>query len=508
MSSSSLVQRNEILQKLRNKCDYLWQSKLTQSAPESPMNALWEEHLEIRQQLKEIFKLQEELGAVVPKANDRQQSLIAFMNWCDRMKIKRNNVTVKYFDNIGFELQTTGEVKEGEDMVTVPRNALLSWDLARKSVLLKKCFERDIIVRSMDNVALALMLCCQKLSSDSFWHPYFNILPETFDTPLYYSENELQALKPSPAFEDALLLFRDITRQFLYFMIEVIHVVEYRSAKLQKKQQAQMHEPTFLNTPLTPENFTFDLYRWSVACVSTRINMIPSQDLRNHNDAPVLIPCLIPLLDMANHEVCMNASLPHVYFSAENDCASITAVRNYNAGETVRIYYGKRCSSDFLLHNGFVPESDSFEDTCKLKIGITKKSEFYNARLKMMQDYGYTTNSNIFHFDLSLKEPYVDESLLYFARVFVLNNPDENGKSQLETYDVTLKAWDFLRKRLELTLSTYGKLDNIKPATSREATILRLKRNEVKVLRKAFHYSSEQYLKLLSQSQQEGQVAA
>lgn len=73
---------------------------------------------------------------------------------------------------------------------------------------------------------------------------------------------------------------------------------------------------------------------------------------------------------MANHELDSNKSPPSVYFSVENNCARITAVRNYESFQPVRIYYGKRSSADFLLHNGFVPEYEDPGDTYKLKIGI------------------------------------------------------------------------------------------------------------------------------------------
>ena len=81
------------------------------------------------------------------------------------------------------------------------------------------------------------------------------------------------------------------------------------------------------------------------------------------------IPCLIPMLDMANHEVDVSTSPPSVYFSVETECASITSVRKYELKEPVRIYYGKRSSSDFLIHNGFVPDVENIDDSCKLKIG-------------------------------------------------------------------------------------------------------------------------------------------
>lgn len=63
-----------------------------------------------------------------------------------------------------------------------------------KIVELRKCFENHIVVRSMENVALALMLCCEKLRPDSMWHAYINILPIIYDTPLFYELDEMKVL--------------------------------------------------------------------------------------------------------------------------------------------------------------------------------------------------------------------------------------------------------------------------------------------------------------------------
>lgn len=83
-------------------------------------------------------------------------------------------------------------------------------------------FEHDRMVQGMDNVALALMLVCELLKGDeSRWAPYLNVLPATFSTPLFFTEEEMELLRPSPVFEDALKMYRSIARQFAYFHLMV-----------------------------------------------------------------------------------------------------------------------------------------------------------------------------------------------------------------------------------------------------------------------------------------------
>lgn len=59
----------------------------------------------------------------------------------------------------------------------------------------------DTMVRLMPNVAIALLLLVERFRTDkqSFWAPYINMLPAVYSTVLYFSTQELQELKGSPA---------------------------------------------------------------------------------------------------------------------------------------------------------------------------------------------------------------------------------------------------------------------------------------------------------------------
>lgn len=137
-------------------------------------------------------------------------------------------------------------------------------------------------------------------------------------------------------------------------------------------------------------------------------------------------------------------------------------------------------------------------------LGFSKNSGFYDARMKLMRDYGYTTESNVFYFLVSSIEPCVSDSLLYFARVFVISEPSEECRDQLEDKSVLAKAWDFLRKRFELVIISYGNLEKHSTKGERNSTILRLKRNEVQILERALRYCICQIQKLEPKTVEEG----
>jgi len=56
--------------------------------------------------------------------------------------------------------------------------------------------ENDQMLKSMDNVALVMVLAHEVLRGEkSPWRPYIQLLPSRFTTPLFYSLEQLQQLK-------------------------------------------------------------------------------------------------------------------------------------------------------------------------------------------------------------------------------------------------------------------------------------------------------------------------
>jgi histone-lysine N-methyltransferase SETD3 len=100
----------------------------------------------------------------------------------------------------------------------------------------------DQLLRSMPNIALALFLLHERFQPK--WKPYIDILPDHFDTPLYFDYEQLNRLKPSSSFcknnfllsviyrrnnylGDVLTHIQRIARQYCYLhnLLKVISIV-------------------------------------------------------------------------------------------------------------------------------------------------------------------------------------------------------------------------------------------------------------------------------------------
>lgn len=60
--------------------------------------------------------------------------------------------------------------------------------------------KNDPILAQMPNVALAIHVLNEAYNPKSFWKPYLDALPRTYDTVMYFTPEEIGELKGSPAF--------------------------------------------------------------------------------------------------------------------------------------------------------------------------------------------------------------------------------------------------------------------------------------------------------------------
>jgi len=330
--------------------------------------------------------------------------------------------------------------------------------------------ENDQMLKSMDNVALVMVLAHEVLRGEkSPWHPYIQLLPSRFTTPLFYSLEQLQQLKPSPCYHEALMIYRAVARQYIYFSLRIIS--DYRWLKEQRKRKGksrtstsaeeQIAEAPFSLGVFTEANLTFYLYRWCVSVVSTRINMVPSKTKSAPGKIPPMkmIPALIPFVDFANHEYSReeNPSTGSVYFDGETKEIHLQIHSNLRENDEVLIHYGARSNSEFLIHNGFVPEPPNPGNSYQLRIGLPKSSPDFDRKLHHICGLNIK-QENLSTFILTLRHPVsITDSILWeFAKIFVSKTVDE-AIGEDETRD--LKARKFLKDRFQLLLKSYNALE-------------------------------------------------
>lgn len=157
----------------------------------------------------------------------------SFTKWVIENGAKINGCSIQVFENYDLGLRVNTHIQISSLVISVPRSLMLTVEIAAKSEF-SHILMKDQILNNMPNVALAMYLLYLKFKQDPFWKAYFDILPATYSTVLYFSLEELEELKGSPTLELALKQIKSIARQYAYFH-KLFHTSQDRISKLMRK---------------------------------------------------------------------------------------------------------------------------------------------------------------------------------------------------------------------------------------------------------------------------------
>lgn len=395
----------------------------------------WDEFIEISNLVKKIQSKQQNETLFTTK---RSEHIEAFTAWLKENGVSMDKVKVDDYDEEGFGLQATDDIKADEIFLCIPRKVMIT-DENVKASQLGPLVKSDRILSTMPHVALALFLLGEKISDQSFWKPYIDFLPRHYSMPLYFTAEELQALKGSHTFGEALKQHKNIARQYAYFY------------KLFQTNSGASKLPI-------RDRFSYNSYRWAVCTIMSRQNQIPD------STGSRLITALIPKWDMCNHA---NGTITTGYNFLKLTSESV-AERDFAKGEQLHIFYGARPNAHFLLYSGFVyPENE--HDTIAIQLGISKNDRLYAMKSQILAMLNMSEPSHTFYIQKGI-EP-ISAELWAFLRVFSMDEEQLKnlliGPQSLELMEKLIKpnclvskenerkVWTFLDVRLRLLQQQY-----------------------------------------------------
>ncbi|XP_008320895.1 actin-histidine N-methyltransferase [Cynoglossus semilaevis] len=395
----------------------------------------WDENIQIRALVEKIRKKQKGLSVVFE--GTREDHFPDLLSWAKECGASCEGFTLTNFGAEGYGLQATCDIKAEELFLWIPRKMLMTVESAQNSIL-GPLYSQDRILQAMGNVTLALHLLCERADPLSPWQPYIRSLPQEYDTPLYYQQDEVELLLGTQAVQDVLSQYKNTARQYAYFY-----------------KLVQTH-PAANKLPLK-DSFTFDDYRWAVSSVMTRQNQIPTED------GSRVTLALIPLWDMCNH----TNGLITTGYNLEDDRCECVALKDYKKNDQIYIFYGTRSNAEFVIHNGFFYQ-DNAHDRVKIKLGVSKSERLYAMKAEVLARAGIPVSCV---FALHCNEPPISAQLLAFLRVFCMTEEElkdfllgEHAINKIFTlgnseFPVSWKneinLWTFLETRAALLLKTY-----------------------------------------------------
>lgn len=437
----------------------------------------WAQFVKIYEMLQKIRALEKDY--VLPP-NSREEHFDKLLTWLSEEGASWKSLKIHQFSVGGFGLSAECSIEEGEQWLTIPRKVMLTSETARKSKL-GVIAETDTILQHMPNVLLALHLLNERCEEKSFWTPYIKTLPDEYDTPMYFTLEELNELKGSPVLDEAVKHCRNIARQYAYFY----RLFKTHHAGSRSDQDLPMKE-----------FFTYDSYRWAVSAVMTRQNPIPSTDGSSE------LLALVPLWDMCNHS---SGKLTTDY-NLEKDQLESYSFQAVSPGDQIFIFYGLRSNAELFVHSGFV-YADNEHDSVAMKLELRKSDPLYSRKEELLNKLGISSSTS---FRIRRGASPIDGSVLAFHRVSAMNEETLN-KCCVDDHLQTLTevachldgnmeqlCWKMLNTRLSHMVNTYPtslEADELLlsegKTNGRTTLAVRLRVAEKKLLKSALNYVSE-----------------
>uniref|UniRef100_A0AC35TTP3 Protein-histidine N-methyltransferase n=1 Tax=Rhabditophanes sp. KR3021 TaxID=114890 RepID=A0AC35TTP3_9BILA len=416
------------------------------------ISELMDQHNEINIKLKAIADVQDVDIEPHLVQTDRVANLGKFIEWTESCGITMDKFKIKTIDNSYFALEATQDIEADDLIAVIPGSDIFSSLELSRNPAYEKVFNSNRLLRGMENVRLAFLLCVEYLKPDSKWKPYFDVLPKSNTTPVSYSPSELALLKGSYMYSDALFTYLNHARQFAYILNQITN-----------------HEDNDIkHLGVSSKHFTFNLYLWSVNLVSTRVNFIPSPGA-DMSLAPIFIPSLIPALDFANHASKANTKF---VFDHQEYISEIYARQNIKKGEELTITYGNRSNYLLMLCNGFCDEDNTEMDSFKFTLGLPPPNQANQWK------HAVVDPRMVF---VSSREIILPVSLLEYTRVYIAKTKEEYSPDSdiKKVYEFLKARFSLLKTVLQRTRDSLLQKDNI---TANERAIRTYLKSEIRML--------------------------
>merc|ERR1740130_450793 len=235
----------------------------------------------------------------------------------------------------GFRLGTVAreDINQGDLYLALPWKMVISEDkiASSKAAAAFDGFKRDNEL-DLSLMLLSYLLHEKEKGSASFWSPYIDTLPSTFNIPLMWSQEDLAELKGTGIPEASRKWNDGVVTQFQKFQ-----------AALRTPHAAGIFSSTFI------ANFNFEQFFWASAILDSRTIWIDGR-----------YRCFLPMLDMVNckdHPTRKHTTTRNL----DTDSTNTKAIWTTKSSEQLFENYATT-NKDNLMYHGFVLEHNSFDN--------------------------------------------------------------------------------------------------------------------------------------------------
>ncbi|KAJ3385100.1 hypothetical protein CcCBS67573_g10130 [Chytriomyces confervae] len=247
-----------------------------------------------------------------------------FLAWMAQRGIVHTGTHLVHLESDNRDVYTHKHFEKGDMLMIVPHEATIHDWMAKSDPSVSEYLKIYPKTDWVPIIASFILLH----RNDPMWKSYFDFLPKTFSTPIYWSDAMLKEIEGTDLLEDVGRLRKDIEKEW---------------------DQWKSH---------LPAHSTLIEFTWAWHCVMSRVWTLPVGEGKNE-------AVMIPMVDVANH---YGKPKVKIEYNSKLGAVTMTATQSIQSGEQVDVTYGEMSNYKSLKYMGFtMPDNDHNED-CRVRI--------------------------------------------------------------------------------------------------------------------------------------------
>ncbi|KAK1253285.1 hypothetical protein MKX07_001362 [Trichoderma sp. CBMAI-0711] len=442
-------------------------------------------------------------------ATDFDSKTKAFLEWFKALPGSTFHEHIEITDfrerNAGRGIVALQDIPAESVLFTVPRSSILSSETSELKEKLPEIFQEtamevdDKPQQDPWSTLIIVMMYEYFKGSESKWKPYIDVLPSSFETPMFWSDAELDELQASA------------TR-----------------SKVGKASAEEMFQDKVLpviraNQHLFPTSQTYnddDLIQLAHRMGSTIMSYsfdFQNEDEEDEDETEEWVEereakstmGMVPMADILNADAEYNA---HVNYG--DDALTVTALRTIKAGEEIFNYYGPHPNSELLRRYGYVTPKHSRYDVVELPWTLVEESVAASLGLSSEQldkAREYLDSDELeetFVLERETEEPNPDgtltgparfseipedlrdqlKSLLKAVRKAILSSVVDKRKRDEIQHNILIRALDALASRYPTSISEDERILSGSDISERRRAAVTVRLGEKRLIQEAKNY--------------------
>lgn len=277
------------------------------------------------------------------------QTTDSFLRWFTSLPGATFSEAIKIVDlrsrNAGRGIVATQDIPADATLFTIPRKAIINIETSRLRERIPSLFESngdEDDQQQLDSwTALILILIYEHFQGEnSQWKPYLDVLPEAFDTPMFWNDAELAELQASATRSKIGRESAEAT-----FRTKLVPAVRTNPGVFPGSEG------------LNDEGLIALAHRMGSTIMAYAFDLENEHEEEENEDGWVEdregkeLMGMVPMADILNADAEFNAHVNH-----EDESLTVTSLRPIRAGEEILNYYGPLPNSELLRRYGYVTE--------------------------------------------------------------------------------------------------------------------------------------------------------